>query len=220
MTTIEQLYENNVHIGHKREKWNPRMKQYIAGTEKGVDILNLDATLHELGRAQDILKKLKTTNGKVLIVGTKPQTSFVIKSELTDSKLFYVDEKWSPGLLTNFPVIRERIEYYRSLKSQFETGEIKKYTKKEQAKFKKDLDKLHATYHGVGDMRGKPDALIVLDSVGNELAMKEAIIAKIPVIALCDTDGNPENIDVVIPANDDSIASIRFVLQSLVSALS
>jgi small subunit ribosomal protein S2 len=191
------------------------MKPYLYGSKSNVHIFDLEKTATSIERAKNMLASIKLQGKKALFVGTKPQVSLAIQEAL-DENHFFVDQKWQPGLLTNFKEIRRRIDYYLNLKKQFETEEINKYTKKEISKKRKELDKLEKMYHGVGEMRKNPAILVVLDAVENRLAIEEAVSAKIPVIAVVDSDGNPDKIDIVIPANDDSIKSIRFLLEKLV----
>ncbi len=219
MATIKDLFQNLVHLGHRTDRWNPKVKPFLHGIKNGVHIFDLNKTAKALESAEKFLEGIKLKNGKVLFIGTKPQVSLVIKELLGESKHFYVDEKWAPGLLTNFAELRKRIDYYLNLKSQFDSGEIKKYIKKEVARFKKELAKLDKAYHGVAEMRKKPDVVIILDSVGNKLALREAMVAKLPVVAIVDSNADPEGIDYPIPANDDSVKSIRFLLGSLLKSL-
>jgi small subunit ribosomal protein S2 len=215
MPTIKELFKHFVHIGQRTDRWNPKMAPYIHSKQNGVHVLDLQKTLEKLEEARNFLAATKLKNGKILFVGNKPQSALIIQELLTDTKHFYVDDKWSPGLLTNFKEMRKRIDYYLNLKSQFESGEIKKYTKKEISKFKKELDKLDMSYHGVAEMRKKPEVVIVLDAVVNRLAIEEAKVVGIPVVALTDSNADPDGIAFPIPANDDSIKSIRFLVEEL-----
>ena len=219
MATVKDLFKNLVHIGHRTSLWNPKMKPFIHDKRNGAHIFDLDKTAECLDTAQKFLAETKKQGKQVLFVGTKPQASLALKELIADTKYFYVDEKWAPGLLTNFKELRKRIDHYLNLKSQFETGEIKKYTKKEVAKFKKDLEKLDKAYHGVAEMRKKPDVLIVLDAVGDIQSIREANVSKLAVVAITDTNADPDNIDFPIPANDDSVKSVRFLIQCLLESL-
>jgi small subunit ribosomal protein S2 len=214
----EELFKNFVHIGHRTDLWNPKMKPFIYGQVEGIHIFDLEKTIVALEKAKNLIAATKLKNGKILFVGTKPQVSFVLKQKLETGKHFFIDEKWCPGLLTNFGEVRHRINHYLNLKSQFESGEIKKYTKKEVAKFKKELEKLNTRYHGVAEMRKAPDLLVVFDSVGNKLAIAEANTLKIPVIGVVDSNADPDNISFPIPANDDSVHSIGFLCDTLLQS--
>lgn len=215
---IKELFNNLVHIGHRTSNWNPKMKSFIYGSKSKVHVFDLEQTASAIEKAQKMLAAVKLQGRKALFVGTKPHVSLALR-EIVGDKHFTVDQKWQPGLLTNFKEIRRRIDYYLNLKKQFETDEIHKYTKKEVSKKGKELAKLEKTYQGVGEMRKNPAILVVLDAVENRLAIEEAYSAKIPVIAVVDSDGSPDKVNLVIPANDDSIKSIRFLLEKLVQSL-
>ncbi|MCF7812288.1 30S ribosomal protein S2 [Candidatus Gracilibacteria bacterium] len=219
MATIKDLFKNLIHIGQRTERWNPKMNVFLHGKKNGVHILNLEKTLEKLEEAKKFLAATKLKNGKVLFVGTKPQSALVLREKLEGGNQFFVDEKWAPGLLTNFNELRKRVDYYLNLKSQFESGEIKKYTKKEIARFKKELGKLDIAYHGVAEMRKKPAVLVVLDAVVDRLAIEEANRVKIPVVALVDSNADPDGIAYPIPANDDAVKSIRFLVGELLDSL-
>ncbi len=218
-TPVKELFSNLVHVGHRSSRWNPKVKPYLHTKKDGVHIFDLEQTAQMLEKAQKFLASVKLRNGKVLFVGTKPQAALELRSQVPADKYFFVDQKWIPGLLTNFKEIRKRIDYYLNLKNQFETDEIQKYTKKEIAKFKKELEKLDISFSGVAEMRKKPEVVVVLDSVTDRLAIDEALNSKIPIIAIVDANADPDNIDFPIPGNDDSIKSIRFLLGSLLKSL-
>ncbi len=216
---VKALFENLLHVGHKAEKWNPKMKPYLHSKVNGVWAFDLDKSADGLDKACQFLKALKLQNKKVLFVGTKPQQAWLIQDLIAPANFFYVDKKWTPGLLTNFKELRRRVDYYLDLKTQFADGSINKYTKKEVAKFKKDLEKLDASYGGVAEMRGKPDAVVVLDAFTDRIAIDEAAKAKIAVVALADANANPDGIDYIIPGNDDAVKSVRFVIESMLKAI-
>ena len=216
---VETLFKNQVHIGHTKDRWNPKIKSFLFGRRNNVHVFDLQKTAAALEEAQKFLAALKLRNGRVLFVGTKPQIAFVLKQKLTGGKHFFIDQKWAPGVLTNFTEIRKRIDHYLNLKQQFESGEINKYTKKEIAGFKADLEKLDTAYHGVAEMRKRPDAVVVLDAVGNRLSIEESNKIKVPVIALVDTNADPDGIAYPIPGNDDSVKSVGCILDQLLEAL-
>ncbi len=218
-TSVKDLFAHQVHIGHRSDRWNPKMRSFIFEKKNGVHVFDLNKTLDKLQAAQKFLRTVKEQAGTVLFVGTKPQAALVVRTTLKDKKYFYVDEKWSPGLLTNFHELRKRVDYYLNLKAQFESGEINKYTKKEVAKFKKELGKLESAYHGVAEMRKKPRVLIALDAIGNRLAIAEACKAGIAVVAIVDSNADPDGVDFPIPGNDDSAKSVRFLLENLLESL-
>ncbi len=220
MADAKTLFAQDVHIGHRTFKWCPLMAPYIHEKMDGVHVFDLTKTAEALEKVTKLMETLKKQGGKVLFVGTKPQAAHVLQQQMgDDSKFYYIDQKWSPGLLTNFTELRRRIDFYLNLKSQFETGEINKYTKKEVAKFRKDLDKLHASYHGVAEMRKRPDIVVVLDAVGNRLAIAEANKCNVGVVAVCDSNADPRGVDYVIGGNDDSVKSLGVIVETLTAAL-
>ena len=218
-TMVKDLFANLVHVGHKAEKWNPKMKTYLHSKVNGVWVFDLEKTAEALKKAEQFLKALKLQNKTVLFVGTKPQAALEIKKKVEPKGFYFVDKKWTPGLLTNFKELRKRADYYLDLKQQFSDGGINKYTKKEIAKFKKDLEKLEASYGGVAEMRKAPGVVIVLDGVLDRLAIDEANNAGIPVVAIGDANVNPDGIDYLIPGNDDAIKSIGFLLENMLNCL-
>ncbi len=222
MATVDPktLFVNLIHVGHQSERWNPKMKPYLYEKVNGIWTFDLEKTAEAIEKVSAFLAALKLQNKKVLFVGTKPQTALLIQKLVAPKGHFLVDKKWTPGLLTNFKELRKRVDYYLDLKQQFESGSINKYTKKEVAKFKKDLDKLDASYHGVAEMRKRPDAVIVLDAVTDRIAIDEANVAKITTVALADANANPTGIDYLIPGNDDAMKAIEYILNTFIKTLS
>ena len=218
MSTTKEFIAVQAHIGHKTNLWNPKMRDMIAGKKDNVHILDMDKTVSVLQNALDFLATVKKNSGRVLFVGTKPQAALALRKAFdNDNTGLYVDNKWSAGLLTNFDKLRVRIDQYLNLKEQFATGDIMKYTKREVAEFKKDLEKLDIVYHGVQSLKKLPDAIVILDAVSDRNAVLEALQMKIPVIALCDTNADPLDIAYPIPANDDSYASLEYFVNKFKS---
>ena len=217
---VKAMFENLMHVGHRGDLWNPKMKSYLYGKVNNVWVFDLAKTAEGLEKLEQFLKAIKLQNKKVLFVGTKPQAALEIQRLVAPAGHFYVDKKWTPGLLTNFTELRKRIDYYLQLKGQFESGDINKYTKKEIAKFKKDLEKLEASYGGVAEMRKKPDVVVVLDAVTDRIAIEEAHNAGIATAAMVDANADPDRIDYPVPGNDDAVKSIHFFLDSTLKALS
>ena len=217
---VQECLSHLVHIGHRPERWNARMKPFVWGKKNGVYLLDAEMTAQRLEIAQNFLAELKKANKKILIVGTKPQVSLEIQRQVPTLKnVFYINKKWTPGFFTNFKEIRLRVDHYLNLKEQFDNESIKKYTKKEIAGFKKALDRLQTFFGGVAEMRQRPDALIVLDARVDRLCIKEANRAGVPVIGVVDVDADPNDIDFPIPGNDDAIRSVRFFLSELLKPL-
>jgi len=219
--TIKDLFENAVHYGHKKSYWNPKMKQYIFAEKNGVHLIDLNKTAESLEEACKFLHSASAGGKKVLMVGTKPQVSDMIKEMAKHLKLPFVSKKWPGGLLTNWSVFKERITHLKQLREDLDSGDLAaKFTKKEVAKMEKELEKLENSLGGVEDMNGLPDVLFVVDPHNETLAIKEANTKKIPVVAIVDTNADPDGVDYVIPANDDSRKSLALVLETIAAACS
>lgn len=209
---LNELLENSVHFGHRTHKWDPRMKKYLYGEKNGIHIFNLEKTAELLGKALDFAGKLVSEGRAILFVATKPQAIKLIEATAKECGMFYVVSRWIPGFLTNFSTIKARIKYLRDLKDQQESGEFEKYTKKEASKLKKVIDKLELSLGGVEAMTKLPDAVFLVDVVRDKIVAKEAKRLKIPVIAIADSNANPELVDYIIPANDDAVKSITYLV--------
>ncbi len=208
----KDMFAAAVHVGHRVQKWNPKMKKYIYGKQNGVHVINLEYTLEMLNEALAFLKKTAGEGKRILFVSTKPQSVKIVEASAQVCRMPYVVSKWLPGLLTNFSTIKNRIKYFRDLKEQEKSGEFEKYTKKEASKLRKDIEKLETALGGVQDLVDTPDVVFVVDVVRDETVVKEARKLGIPVVALVDTNANPLLVDYPIPANDDSIKSLKWVL--------
>ena len=209
---LNELLENSVHFGHRTHKWDPRMKKYLYGEKNGIHIFNLEKTAELLAKALDFTGKLVSEGRSILFVATKPQAIKLIEATAKECGMFYVVSRWIPGFLTNFSTIKARIKYLRDLKDQQESGEFEKYTKKEASKLKKVIDKLELSLGGVEAMTKLPDAVFLVDVVRDKIVAKEAKRLKIPVIAIADSNANPELVNYVIPANDDAVKSITYLV--------
>ena len=216
---IRKLLEAGVHFGHQAKKWNPQMKKFIFSKRSGIYIIDLEKTVQYLEKAREFLKDMAAGGGKILFVGTKKQAQALIRDIATQCDMYYVDQRWVGGLLTNFHTIKSRLEHFkRLLKEQEETG-FEGYTKKEKAKLLKELDRMKRNYSGVKDMQDLPQALFIVDPKREELAVREARKLNIPTVALIDTNGDPEVIDYPIPGNDDAIKSIRVILELILESI-
>ncbi len=212
---IKKMFENAVHIGHRTQKWNPRMKKYIHGERNGIHIINLEKTYEMLEKALAFLSKSFSENKTVLFVSTKPQSVKLLEELAKECSMPYVVSKWIPGLLTNFTTIKSRTKYLADLKRQVETGEISKYTKKEVSKMKKIMDKLQIALGGVQNMTSKPDVVFVVDALRDKIVVKEARRMKIPVVGIVDTNADPSGLTYPIPGNDDAIKSLTYFLDTI-----
>ncbi len=216
---VKKMFENAVHIGHRTQKWNPKMKKFIYTEKNAIHILDLEKTAAHLEKAKEYLKKLVSEGKKVLFVSTKPQSLGLVRDLATEAHMPFVVAKWIPGLLTNFSTIKMRIRYLADLKQQKETGEFSKYTKKEAAKLNKVIDSLQASLGGVESVTDLPSAVFLVDTVRDNVVVKEARKLKIPIVALVDTNSDPDDADFPIPANDDALKSLTYLLSEVADAV-
>jgi small subunit ribosomal protein S2 len=207
------------HLGHPRQKWNPKMAPFLYGTRKGIHIFDLTKTRHHLERMCDALQKLQTEGKTILIVSTKQQSIPLIEEmgELLHQPV--VTKKWIPGLLTNWPTLKRRIQYYLDLRKSFQTGEVEKYTKKEQTDLRKEMTKLDSALSGVAHMTGLPQAMFVVDALRDHVAVLEAKKLGIPVFGICDSNCDPDEFSAFTPANDDAVKSIEIILRTVLNAM-
>jgi len=218
--TLNEMLENAVHFGHYTNKWNPKMRPYIWGDRKNVHIIDLHKTVEYLDAAVDFLKKEKDAGKTILIVSTKQQTVPTVKALAETLKMPSVTYKWIPGLLTNFKTVNSRVREMKKIKTMIEDGSIDKYSKKEASKMMKEMKKLEERLGGVKDMTKKPSCLFVVDTVRDRIAVEEAKKLGIPVIGFVDTNSDPDLIDYIIPANDDAIKSVKYILNFIEKTLS
>jgi len=208
---IKQLLEAGVHFGHQTRKWNPKMKPYIFGSRSGIYIIDLEKTAELITKAVDFLKVKISKGGEIIFVGTKKQAQAIIKEEAVRCGMFYVNTRWLGGTLTNFATIQKSITRLKDYKRMNDEGLFDSYTKKEQMRMKKEADKLMKNLEGILNMGRLPAAMFVVDPKKDEIAVREARKLSIPVVALVDTNGNPDMVNYIIPGNDDAIKSIKFV---------
>ena len=212
---IKELLQAGVHYGHQTRRWNPKMKRYIHGEAGGIYVIDLLQTEQQLEQARRFLGDIARNGGTVLFVGTKKQARDAIKETAERANMPYVNHRWLGGLLTNFQTISSRIRRLHQLESLKAEGKLALLPTKERMKAEAELEKLNANLGGVKDMTRLPDAVVVIDVNAEEIAVKEANRLRIPVVALVDTNCDPEPIDYVIPGNDDAIRSCRVVLNAL-----
>lgn len=209
---LKILLENGVHFGHQAKRWNPKMKKFIYAKRSGIYIINLEKTLAKIKEAKEFLAELLGKGGVILFVGTKKQARSVIKDTAQALGAPYVIERWVGGLLTNFSVVKRRIDKYKQLEEERKAGKFEMILKKELVRLNRILEKMERKFAGVKKLERIPDALFVVDPYRDFLAVKEAKKLSLPVVALVDTDTDPEFIDYPIPANDDTIRSIKVVV--------
>lgn len=213
---IEKLFEAGVHLGHKKNKIHPKAKKYIYTINQGVSIIDLQQTAELLEKAKEFIKKLKKENKKILFVATKKTASGIISKICQEKNIPFISSKWPAGLITNFETINKNIKKLQKLKKEKEEGEWKKFVKHEQIKLEKQLKKLEKFYGGIANLEKTPDALFIIDIKKEKNALKEANERNIPVIAVVDTNVNPDKVDYPIPGNDDSSSSIEYILKEII----
>lgn len=221
MTTelLKQLLEAGVHFGHQTKRWNPKMKPFIFGERKGTYIIDLEQTAHKIAEACDFLKEVSSQGGHILFVGTKRQAQETIVFEAARCGMFYVNQRWLGGLLTNFRTIRKSVERLKELQIMKTDGTFELLSKKETATLTKEIAALQKNLSGIVEMVQLPQALFVIDPKKETIAVHEANKLSIPVIALIDTDCNPELIDYIIPGNDDAIRAIKLITSIIADAV-
>ena len=216
--TMKDLLEAGVHFGHQTQRWNPKMDKYIYGDKSGIHILDLRITYESLEKAQDFVQKLVANSGKVLFVGTKPQAQKVIEEQALRAQMPYVNHRWLGGMLTNFKTIIKRVVYLNELNALESSGEINAYPKPERLRIRREIDKLTKSIGGIANMNKLPEAIFIVDLLNETTALTEASKLDIPIIGLADSNVDPENVDFVIPGNDDAIRSIEVVATTIADA--
>jgi small subunit ribosomal protein S2 len=217
--SMKALLESGVHFGHRTNKWDPRMKPYIFTERNGIHIIDLQQTVKLLGGAFAVIRDAVANGGTILLVGTKRQAQETIRDEATRAGMPYVTERWLGGMLTNWTTMYARIQELDRLEGLRDSGEINRLTKKEGLLIQREIDRLLIRLSGVRKMRRLPDLLFVVDVGREEAAVHEANLLKIPVVALVDTNCNPQGIDYVIPSNDDAIRAIKLLVARVADAV-
>jgi small subunit ribosomal protein S2 len=215
---LNEMFENLLHIGNKKNYWNPKMKNYIYGTVNGVHVINLTQTVSKLEEVKNELKELHGNGKKILFVGTKLQARDAIAKMAAETGHYYVSEKWVPGLLTNFKTIKKRIATYLKLIKDSESGALDVLTKKEKAAKMLELEKLDKAFKGLKEMKYTPDAIFVVDGIFEEQAVREANSLRIPAYAIMNTNGDDTVVENLVPANTNSVKSIDYITAALSKA--
>ncbi len=213
--TVKEMLQAGLHFGHQTRRWNPKMKPYIYGPRNGIYIINLDKSKKLFDSAYSFIIDEVAKGGNLLFVGTKRQARNIVKEEAVRCGMPYVDHRWLGGMLTNFQTIKNSIERLKSIESMQEDGSISRFPKKEILLMGKERIKLERNVGGIKNMRNIPSAILVIDPRNESIAINEAKKLKIPVIALADTNCDPDGIDYIIPGNDDAIRSIRLICGQL-----
>ncbi|MEW6009184.1 MAG: 30S ribosomal protein S2 [Candidatus Omnitrophota bacterium] len=209
---IRQLLEAGVHFGHQTKRWNPKMQKFIFGERNGIYIIDLEKTAVALEEARRFLKEITSKGGNVLFVGTKKQAQEAIVTEAQRAGAFYIGQRWVGGLLTNFQTVKKSIKRLKDLEKMREEGVMAKLSKKEAASLIKEINKLKKNFSGIMNMEQLPEAIFIIDPKKEETAIQEARRLNVPIVALIDTNSDPDLVDFPIPGNDDAIKSIRLII--------
>ncbi len=217
--SMKQLLEAGVHFGHQTRRWNPKMAPYIFTERNGIYIIDLQKTVYKIDEAYDFVMSVAAAGRPVLFVGTKKQAQAAVMEESQRCDMYYVNERWLGGMLTNYKTISARIKRLNDIKKMEEDGTFEALTKKEVQKLRLELAKLEKYLDGIKDMKGMPGALFVVDPKKERIAVKEARILGIPIVGMCDTNCDPDDVDYVIPANDDAIRAVKLIVSKMADAV-
>ena len=219
IVSMNYLLEAGVHFGHQRRRWNPKMKEYIYTTRDDIYIIDLQKTVKKLEEAYEAMKEIAQNGGTVLFVGTKKQAQEAAEESATRTNMYFVNERWLGGTLTNFKTIRSRIRRMEEIEKMEQEGIFEMLPKKEVIQIKKEYDKLNKNLRGIREMKKMPQALVIVDPRKEEIAIKEAHILGIPVFGIVDTNCDPDMVDYVIPGNDDAVRAVKLLIGVLTNAI-
>ena len=217
--SMKQLLEAGVHFGHQTRRWNPKMAPYIFTERNGIYIIDLQKTVKKIDEAYDFMKEVGASVKPILFVGTKKQAQQAIKDEANRCGQYFVSERWLGGMLTNHKTIATRIKRLNDIKTMEEDGTFDKLSKKEVTKLRGEMEKLEKYLGGIKDMKGMPGALFIVDPKKERIAVKEARILGIPIVGIVDTNCDPDDVDYVIPANDDAIRAVKLIAGRMADAV-
>lgn len=217
--SMKQLLEAGVHFGHQTRRWNPKMAPYIFTERNGIYIIDLQKTVKKIDEAYSFMKEVAESGKPVLFVGTKKQAQAAIEDEAKRCDMYYVNQRWLGGMLTNYKTISGRIKRLNDIKVMEEDGTFEKLSKKEVIKLRLEHDKLEKFLGGIKDMKGMPGAIFVVDPKKEKIAVKEARILGIPVVGIVDTNCDPDDVDYIIPANDDAIRAVKLIAGCMADAI-
>ncbi|MBQ1907010.1 MAG: 30S ribosomal protein S2 [Firmicutes bacterium] len=217
--SMKQLLEAGVHFGHQTRRWNPKMKPYIFTERNGIYIIDLSKTVNKMDQAYDFVKEVAAEGKPVLFVGTKKQAQAAVADEADRCGMYFVNERWLGGMLTNYKTISARIRRLGEIRTMSEDGTFEKLSKKEVTKLVQEMDKLEKNLGGIKSMKGMPGCLVVVDPKKEKIAVKEARALDIPIVGMCDTNCDPDDVDYVIPANDDAIRAVKLIVGKLADAV-
>lgn len=219
MPSLLEMLKAGVHFGHQKSRWHPKMKPYIFGVRNGVHIIDLEKTQEALATVLEYVKGLVANGKTILFVGTKRQAQAIVKAAAESCGMPYLTERWIGGFLTNFSEAKVRLKKYLTMRQEVASGEIEKYTKKEQLEFKKVLATMDKYLTGVANLTALPDAVFIADMRDSKIAVAEATQTGVPIIGVCDSNVNPLQADYPIPANDDAVNSIKIIVNLLAEAV-
>ena len=217
--SMKQLLEAGVHFGHQTRRWNPKMAPYIYTERNSIHIIDLQKTVGMIDDAYNAVVNIVAEGGTILFVGTKKQAQDAIQSEAERCGMFYVNQRWLGGMLTNFKTIQSRIARLHEIERMSEDGTFEVLPKKEVAALQKEWDKLEKNLGGIKNMKRIPDAIFVVDPKKEKIAVKEARVLGIPIVGMCDTNCDPDDVDYVIPANDDAIRAVKLIAGKMAEAV-
>jgi small subunit ribosomal protein S2 len=219
VVSMKQLLEAGVHFGHQTRRWNPKMAPYIYTQRNGIHIIDLQKSVGMVDAAYKEIENVVANGGTVLFVGTKKQAQDSIQQEAERCGMFYVNERWLGGMLTNFTTIQSRIKKMKEIETMEEDGTFDRLPKKEVINLRKELDKLHRNLNGIRDMKRLPDVIFVVDPKKEKICVNEAHSLGIELIGICDTNCDPDELDFVIPGNDDAIRAVRLIVSKMADAV-
>ena len=217
--SMKQLLEAGVHFGHQTRRWNPKMAEYIYTERNGIYIIDLQKSVGKVDEAYKAVAEIAADGGTILFVGTKKQAQDAIAAEAERCGMFYVNERWLGGMLTNFKTIKGRINRLKTIEAMQEDGTFDVLPKKEVIALRKEMDKLQKNLGGIKEMRELPDAIFVVDPKKERICVQEAHTLGIPLIGICDTNCDPEELDYVIPGNDDAIRAVKLIVSKMADAV-
>ena len=217
--SMKQLLEAGVHFGHQTRRWNPKMKPYIYTERNGIYIIDLQKSVGMVDDAYNAVVDIVKDGGKILFVGTKKQAQDAIRTEAERCGMYYINERWLGGMLTNFKTIQSRIKRMKDIETMAEDGTFEVLPKKEVLQLKKELEKLQKNLGGIRDMKKLPDAIFIVDPKKERICVQEAHTLNIPLIGICDTNCDPEELNYVIPGNDDAIRAIKLIVSKMADAV-
>ena len=217
--SMKQLLEAGVHFGHQTRRWNPKMAPYIFTERNGIYIIDLQKTVKKIDEAYDFMKEVGVTGKPVLFVGTKKQAQAAIEDEAKRCGMYYVNQRWLGGMLTNYKTISARIKRLYDIQKMEEDGTFEKLAKKEVIKLRAEAEKLERFLGGIKEMKGMPGAMFIVDPKKEKIAVKEARILGIPVVGIVDTNCDPDDVDYIIPANDDAIRAVKLIAGKMADAI-